>query len=207
LSEEFIIKLLIIALVIYGTSLHEMAHAYVATWLGDPTPGRAGRLTLNPIPHLNPPFTAIILPAVMFLSSGGLICLAQTPIDPSRFRRPLRDHALVALAGPAMNLLFMGVLIGVLWIPGVWNPNFTAIVFAYAALWNLILAVFNLLPLPPLDGYWFVRAFLPLRLRIHTDSFARMGMVSLVLVLVVGSYAISYLEPYLSQVFAALLPH
>jgi Zn-dependent protease len=212
MDSEIIVKLFVIALVIYATSLHEMAHAYVATWCGDPTPGRRGRLTWNPIPHLDPPLTAIILPVVFYMSSGSLFCLAQTPIDPSRMRKPLRDHALTALAGPVTNFLFMGMLIGILWIPGIYSytyfgepANWLTAILPKAAFWNLILGVFNLLPLPPLDGYRIARAFVPVTVRMQMDNFARNPM-SMIVVLVLGSLIIGqFIEP-LSSIFRSLLP-
>ena len=213
MKQTDIANLGIIALVIYGTSLHEMGHAFVAYWLGDPTPGRHGRLTFNPLAHLKPVFTAIILPALMFFSGGGLLCMAQTPVDPSRFRRPLRDHALVALAGPLMNFAFAALLIGVLWLPnmmqGHWlrSPeNYATAIIPWAAFWNLIMAVFNLLPIPPLDGYWIIRSALPLRWRIQTDALARNGMISLLLALIVGSYLIGQIDLPLLRAFNSVLP-
>ena len=187
---ELTVRLMIIALLIFSTALHEMAHAFTATWLGDPTPGRAGRLTLNPIPHLQPVLTAVILPLLMFLSGNGLIMLAMTPINPTRFRNPLRDGALVAVAGPLTNLLFAAVSLGLLWI--FWTPehkNLAAIVLEETVKWSVILAVFNLMPIPPLDGYAIIRAFLPLEMRRPLDDFAR-GGYGIVIVFLLGGYLV-----------------
>ncbi|HEY3320284.1 MAG TPA: site-2 protease family protein [Planctomycetota bacterium] len=208
MSDEFTFKLIVVGLVIYATALHEMAHAFVATWCGDPTPGRYGRLTFNPIPHLQPVLTAIVLPLVFFLSGSGLFCLAQTPVDPSRFRHPKRDQALVAFAGPAANFLFMGLMIGILWIPGVWRDDdvtWNMRVLTEGARWCMILGVFNLLPIPPLDGYWIVRGVLPLQLRIQADALARSQM-SMVLVLFVGSVIMRSLSLPIHRIFFHLLP-
>jgi Zn-dependent protease len=210
MDEFFVLRLVIIALVILATAFHEMAHAFSAYYFGDPTPGRHGRLTFNPIPHLDPPLTAIICPALFYLIGGGLFCLAQTPISPARMRRPLRDHALTALAGPVTNFLFMGILIGILWIPGVWipygPPSYNMIILREAAWWNMVLGVFNLLPIPPLDGYRILRAFVPYGLRQQLDNFANMGMMSLMIVLIVGSFIMQYFLPYLDYAFFKLLP-
>ncbi len=212
MEPDFVSRLIIVALVIYGTSLHELGHAYVATWLGDPTPGRHGRLTLNPIPHLDPLLTAVILPLVLYMTGGYLMCLALTPIDPSRFRRPLRDHMLVAVAGPVMNFLLMGVMVAILWIPGLWKfdeygrPTYNMIVLFHAAYWNLILGLFNLMPIPPLDGYWIVRPLLPLSLRRSTDELARMGMMSLALVMIGGRFLFPYIQAPAFNFFMELLP-
>lgn len=203
----FLTKVFVIALVLLSTAFHEMAHAFTANYFGDPTPGRHGRLTINPIPHLQPLWTAVILPVIMFLSSGILLGLAQTPIDPSRFRHPLRDHAIVAVAGPITNVLCAGVLTAIMWIPGVWQSGQTVSMLAlfFAAFMNLILAVFNMLPLPPLDGYWIIRPLLPLQLRMHSDAFAR-SPFSLLLLLLVGGTLVSYFYPPLLTLMAYVVP-
>ncbi|HLX59969.1 MAG TPA: site-2 protease family protein [Planctomycetota bacterium] len=210
MTELQIVKLLIVSLVILPTAYHEAAHAYVATYFGDPTPGRYGRLTLNPIPHLKPVITAIVLPLFMFMTSGGFMIMAQTPVDPSRFRHPLRDHALVALAGPVTNLLFAALFIGVLWIPGVWRYDGTTIsmpmaVLPWAALLNIIMAIFNMLPFPPLDGYWIARSLLPLQFRRETDKIAR-NQFSLILCVLVGSYIVGHWYPTIEGWMVYLLP-
>jgi Zn-dependent protease len=209
METDTVVRIYVIALVIYSTSLHEMAHAFTAHWLGDPTPGRYGRLTFNPLAHLQPALTAIIFPALFYLAGGGLICLAMTPVNPSRFRHPLRDQALVGLVGPATNLLCAAVMIGILWIPGVWNPAkppWLMEILKWAAWWNIVLAAFNLLPIPPLDGYSLVRGALPLQLRQHTDALGRMGMMSLMLVLMAGSAILSFIGPALVLLYSMLLP-
>jgi len=202
-------RVLIIAILILSTAFHEMAHAFTATWLGDPTPGRNGRLTLNPIPHLQPILTAIILPLMMFLSGNGFMILAQTPIDPSRFKHPLRDHALVAIAGPLTNIVCAFILIGVRWIPGMQNqdePHASMFALECAAYFNFVLAIFNLFPLPPLDGYWIVRSILPLGIRRMADDFSR-NQFSLIICLLVGSRLVSLFKPFLKVLMHALLPN
>ena len=209
MGEQSFENFLVIAILILSTALHEMAHAYTATWLGDPTPGRFGRLTLNPFPHLQPVLTAIILPFVMYMSGNGLIILAQTPIDPSRFKHPLRDQALVAIAGPLTNVLCALLLIGALWIPGVWEtdgpPTIRMIALDKAAFYNFILAIFNMLPFPPLDGYRIIRAVLPIRLRMAADGFSR-HTYSLILCMIVGSRLIRYFVPFVEVLMDLLVP-
>jgi len=196
-----------------------MGHAFVAHWFGDPTPGKHGRLTLNPIPHLDPPLTAIVFPLLFFMFGGGLFCLAQTPIDPARMRRPLRDHAIVAMAGPAMNFLFMGIMIGLLWlVPGLWNwsyekgpfspspGNWGTAVLPFAAMWNFILGCFNLLPIPPLDGYRICRPIMPLGLRRAADDLARSGMMAFFIVLLVGGFIFTQIQRPLLAFFFEMLP-
>ena len=207
MDNNFITRVFIIALVLLSTAFHEMAHALVATWLGDPTPGRHGRLTLNPIPHLQPVLTAVILPVVMFLTTGGMMILATTPINPSYFRHPLRDHALVAVAGPIMNVVCAAVMIGALWIPGLAQPYSISDGALRGAVYiNLIMAVFNMMPLPPLDGYWIVRAVLPLQVRRATDQWAA-NRFSFLLVILVGSNLMQFFYLPIRSVLSAVLPN
>jgi Zn-dependent protease len=210
MSHDLTTNLCVIVLVIYGTSLHEMAHAFIAHYYGDPTPGRFNRLTFNPIPHLDPILTAVVFPVIFYLSGGGLFCMAQTPVDPSRFKRPLLQYALVALGGPVMNFLLAGIMLGILWFPGVWqpdSPNYNMAILTQAAYWNVILGVFNLIPVPPLDGYTIVRGLLPLRIRRPLDDFRRMGTMSLILGVIVGSFLYGMLlRVPVQKFFHILLP-
>ena len=107
---------IVVFLIIYSVTLHELGHAYVATWCGDPTPGQHGRLTWNPLVQLHPVYS-VVLPIVTYLWMGFPLGWAYCPIDPSRFRHPLRDRALTALAGPAMNFAIVAVCIGAIWAP------------------------------------------------------------------------------------------
>jgi Zn-dependent protease len=210
MDDIFLIRLGVVALVIYATSLHELAHAVVATKLGDPTPGRHGRLTWNPIPHLTPFFTAVVLPLLLMLTSGTMIAMAYCPVDPTKFRRPLRDYALVAVAGPLTNLAFAGILIGVMWIPGVWHKNQETLLMNITylgAFYNVILCVFNLLPIPPLDGYAIIRGLIPLETRMKTDSLSRNPLVGMLGVFLVGSLVIGMIHEPLKALFNQLTPN
>lgn len=145
--------LISILVILIAISIHEFAHAYVANRLGDPTPQLAGRLTLNPLAHLDP-FGTIAL--IVFGFGWG----KPVPIDSYNFRNPRRDQALVALAGPASNIIF-SIIIAVLFRL---FPQFQLISFIYVLIRiNLSLAVFNLLPFNPLDGAKVVLGFLPFR--------------------------------------------
>lgn len=145
--------------VIFAITVHEVAHGYVAKRLGDPTAAMLGRLTLNPLKHIDPVGT-LLIPALMLLLPGGFIFgwAKPVPIGYRNLRNPKRDMALVAAAGPAVNLLMalgwavalrasvdgMGVL------PWVAEP---LVYMAQAGITiNLVLMVLNLLPIPPLDG-------------------------------------------------------
>src|SRR5262245_43585090 len=117
-------KLIVVALVIYSVTLHELGHAYVATWCGDPTPGKHGRLTFNPLFQLHPVFS-VLVPIITYLTIHMPLGYAFCPIDPSRFRHPLRDRAFTALAGPTMNFAIVAICVGLLWIPQI-SPVYSA---------------------------------------------------------------------------------
>ena len=149
-----------VAVVAFSAIVHECAHAYAARALGDDTAERMGRLTLNPLAHLDP-FGSIILPLIMVGLGGAILSFAKpVPFDPRRLRHPERDEALVALAGPVSNIaqaaagtIVLGLLLHGAGSPIASEPLIWAafIVDRYVFV-NLSLAFFNLLPLPPLDG-------------------------------------------------------
>lgn len=154
-----------IALVAVSASIHEFAHGWMALKCGDPTAKEAGRLTLNPLAHLDP-FGSFVLPLLMALSGMPVFAAAKpVPFNPRRLKNPARDEALVALAGPVSNLIqaVAGTLVLYLVITFV-EPLALASTIPYAVFYwlaiavnsyvyvNLSLAFFNLIPLPPLDG-------------------------------------------------------
>ena len=147
----------IIALIIliYSAILHEVAHGYVAEKLGDPTARLMGRLTLNPIPHIDP-WMSIALPLLLILSGSPVIFGAAkpVPIDPFNLREGRKDIAIVSLAGPLANIsiaIIAAVLFRIL------NIDILKIIVTL----NLLLAIFNLLPIPPLDGSKIFALLLP----------------------------------------------
>jgi Zn-dependent protease len=189
---------LVLGVLIPSVMLHEIAHGWVAERFGDDTARKAGRLTLNPIAHIDPVGT-ILLPVILSLSGVGAFGWAKpVPVSPGRLRNP-RSHSLwVGLAGPATN-----VVIAVAAAVGYRSYGYEWLFWLGAI--NVILAVFNLLPIPPLDGSAVIERLLPLRwwptwLRIRQWG---MGIV-LLLVLVLPGALTAVFEPAL-DLWARLL--
>lgn len=150
-----------VALVI-SVILHEISHGVVALWFGDDTAKRAGRLTLNPVPHIDP-FGSILLPAMGAIAGVPFIAFAKpVPVNPNRLRNPRRDWLFVSLAGPATNLLLMFFAAAITRALFHGGYSLTVVDFAFAfAFVNLLLGLFNLMPIPPLDGSAILERMLP----------------------------------------------
>lgn len=150
------LPLLVVSLV-----LHELAHGYVAARLGDPTARQQGRLTINPLVHLDAWGTIALV--VTFVGSGGSFFFGwakPVTVSPRFFRNPQRAMMLVGAAGPAANFCLALVAAGLIWLSISWSM-FVAEVLALAFLLNVVLGVINLLPIPPLDGSRVLGGFLP----------------------------------------------
>ena len=171
---------------------HEVAHGLVARRLGDPTAQERGRLTLNPIKHIDP-FGTVVLPLLLAISHAPMFGWAKpVPVNYARLRNPRRDMVLVALAGPGMNLLLAVVGAMVLAATLAWSsdPNSPTTGFIAANALNFIfinifLGVFNLLPVPPFDGGHVVEGLLPAPLAIRFRQIGRYSLLVLMLLLLV----------------------
>jgi Zn-dependent protease len=208
MSQEFSLILFQVIVLVLAFSVHESAHAYVAMRLGDPTAYMLGRVTLNPLKHLDP-VGSVFLPLLALVYHWPLIGWAKPcPVTPRNFRKPKRDDILVSLAGPASNLAMASVALILLVVfkhvggansvlaamdvtrggGGGWDISAlrlfpVAMLLYYGVTINLLLFVFNLIPIPPLDGSHVLRQFLPYEVeRIYN----RLGMFGLILIFFFG---------------------
>lgn len=193
---------------IFAITLHEVAHGWVAKCFGDQTANMLGRITLNPVRHIDLVGT-IIIPVVLLLLSGGRFTFGYAkpvPIDPRNFRHPRRDMAIVALAGPVSNLI-MAILWGVIaklatTLSGN-NPTLSQILFAFGVAGvqiNLVLGILNLIPIPPLDGSRVVSSCLSNKASLWYNSLERYGFWILLLLIATGALG-QFLWPIITTCF------
>jgi len=195
--------------------LHEISHGVVALFFGDDTARRAGRLTLNPLPHIDP-FGSIILPAMGALAGVPVIGWAKpVPVNPNRMRNQRRDMLFVSLAGPASNLLLMsGAAVvarslyhpsqfgGTIYLTQLPLPVEIALVFAVV---NLFLGLFNLVPIPPLDGAALLERVLPRQWLPGWYRFRPYGMLVIFLLVFWGGLPSHLLDPFLRRLYSFVL--
>ena len=176
---DFIVSIIIIlGVLLLSMTLHEAMHGFVAYWLGDDTAKREGRLTLNPIKHLDP-FLSFILPLGLFLVGAPVFGGAKpVPFNPDRVRGDEWGAALVAIAGPLTNLVLAFIFFGI-WVvigmPPVTNIGGEFLIRAYTV--NLGFFIFNSIPIPPLDGSRVIYALAPEFVRTGMRAIERYGIV------------------------------
>ncbi len=241
MSPEVVYIVGFIVILLLSLSWHEAAHAWVADRLGDDTARKLGRVTMNPLKHMDP-FLSVILPVTLFLLKlpmfgGG----KPVPINPQKFGNPRRDFMFVALAGPGSNILLALIAVG-LWVGLVWvevikpdevaggyipptmlgmlddigsvlgggrgiRVDLTAFFVGVAVMLNVLLALFNLLPVPPLDGSRVVGWLLPKPIARFWYSLDRFGIIILLAALFLFG-GVQYIAPVLTKVitwvFAAI---
>jgi Zn-dependent protease len=189
--------------------LHEISHGVAALSFGDRTAKEAGRLTLNPIPHIDP-FGSIVLPALGAITGLPVLAWAKpVPVNPARMRHPRRDLVFVSLAGPATNLTLMvtaavGAKVAyenaapVLFYNQL--PLGIRILFSFAVV-NLLLGLFNLLPIPPLDGSALLERILPATWLPQWHKFRPYGFLVLFLLVFSTGVISEFLDPFINRLF------
>ena len=187
-----IAKIFVIALLVESIVLHEIAHGYVALLFGDRTAQRQGRITLNPIPHIDPLWT-IAIPLIAYFLSGGTFIIGgakPVPVNPHNYRRPVMGDICVSLAGVVVNFFIAAIMILMLNLVYLVSGNFAGSVavpvLLHAALLNIVLAMFNLIPIPPLDGSHLFKYVLPVELRRSYEMLGRTGAGFIILILVIN---------------------
>ncbi|WP_246099428.1 site-2 protease family protein [Methylibium rhizosphaerae] len=214
MESDVIRTLLVYALpVLFAITLHEAAHGYVARHYGDPTAEQAGRISLNPIRHIDPIGT-VLMPLLLYVATSGAFVFGYAkpvPVDWRQLRHPKRDMVWVAFAGPCANLLqavgwavFGAVLLGL----GI-DEEFFLLMARAGVLVNLVMFAFNLVPVPPLDGGRILVGLLPVRLALPVARLEPYGffiVMGLVLVGVVSTYWMLPIMAALLQMLSAALP-
>lgn len=193
--------ILLIVVLIGSVVVHEVAHAWQARREGDDTAERLGRITLNPIPHLDP-FGSFIVPALLYLSGSGIFFgwAKPVPVNPMNYRQYVAGDIRVSLAGIVSNLILaalstvlMAALAKIQSVSGITGPAVEAgfIALEYGIMINLILAFFNLVPIPPLDGSHVLAHLLPREAAARYRQFGQYGILALmaIIYLVPGAFS------------------
>ena len=207
--SDLIQNVLIYALpVIFAITLHEAAHGYAAQRLGDSTAAMLGRVTLNPLPHIDPLGT-ILMPLLLYFSTGGAFLFGYAnpvPVRFDRLRHPKRDMVWVALAGPAANLLqalLWGVVLYALAAAGVSERFFIEMCKA-GMLTNVVMFAFNLFPLPPLDGGRILVGLLPWRQAVMFSKIEPWGFFIVMALVITGVVNSLWMQPLIGVTFDVL---
>ena len=229
MQQQFVLVIFQVVVLILAFTVHECAHAWTAWRLGDPTARMLGRITLNPLKHLDP-FGSVIFPLIGLYYGGMLFGWAKpTPVTARNFKNYRRDDIIVSLAGPASNLLMASIALVLLLImkhavggglvaieaarylahrvPIATDnlpPLFPIALFLYYVIFlNLLLFVFNLIPVPPLDGSHILRHFLPYNALQVYDRIGVFGM--LIIMLLAGGFIFRIFLYPLQSIFDSIL--
>lgn len=185
--EDILAKVILYAILIFNIAWHESAHALVAHWCGDDTAKNLGRISLSPVPHIDL-WGTLIIPLINIFTPGAFMLVGwgkPVPVDPRYFKHPRRDDILVSLAGPFSNLIIFVVTLLTVRLLAFIPEQQSEIYFQYLiipmAAMSIMLCLFNLLPIPPLDGSHLLFAFLPYNIRKY---YGRISMASFIIMIV-----------------------
>lgn len=187
--------ILFIAILVVSVVLHEVSHGYAADWLGDPTARLQGRLTMNPIPHIDP-VGSILVPALLAILPGSIVFgwAKPVPYNPHNIVNRYGD-AIVAAAGPASNFLLAGVAGLVLQLTSITVASPFGMALFGIIFINVLLAVFNLVPIPPLDGSKILFNFLPAKFNYIRRALEQYGFMILLFFIF---FAFQVIEPVIA---------
>ena len=204
--------LIILPVLLFSLTIHEMAHAVTADWYGDPTARRLGRISLNPLVHLDL-VGSLMLPLMAFYLGGFIFGWAKpVPVNTANLKNPRRDFLMISAAGPASNIVMAigaSTLLGL--VPGGLGaaegiPSVLATLLLFMVQFNLILAVFNMLPIPPLDGGNVLAGVLPESLAVSYDRLIRPYGFLILIVLMASGWLYRLIDPPYSILMRWLQP-
>jgi Zn-dependent protease len=189
MSIDILYILIVLIVILISMTIHEAMHAYVGYWLGDDTAKLQGRLTLNPIKHIDP-FLTILLPLALALIGAPIFGGAKpVPFNPHNVRWGEWGAALIALAGPLTNLIIAFFAFGIWVILGASDDGVSRLVFGAIVSVNLGFFVFNMIPIPPLDGSRVLYALAPEFVRRGMEMVERLGIMTIfVIILIAGPF-------------------
>lgn len=194
---------IVIGVILISMTLHEVMHGFMAYVLGDDTAKLQGRLTLNPVKHIDP-FLTLLLPIILALSGAPIFGGAKpVPFNPARLRYDEWGAALVAIAGPLTNLVIAFVVFGVYAILGM-PEGLLGLILSTAVMVNLGFFIFNMIPLPPLDGSRVLYALAPEFVRRGMEVIERFGIIFVFVIVLVASSSIGVLMTTVMRFFISL---
>ncbi|MDP2598425.1 MAG: site-2 protease family protein [Candidatus Liptonbacteria bacterium] len=196
-----------LAVLIFSVMIHEVSHGYVAEYLGDPTARLAGRLTFNPLKHLDPIGSFVLPVALWYLTNGQFVFgwAKPVPYNPMNLKDPLAGGAKIAAAGPIANFV-VAILFGILFrTMSIFSfaPPFLGELFGIIIFVNILLAIFNLVPIPPLDGSKVLFALLP-KTETGFRFAAMLERYGMVLVLIFIFFGFELIMPIINMLFVLI---
>jgi Zn-dependent protease len=197
----------VIVVILLSMTLHEAMHAFVGYWLGDDTAKLQGRLTLNPVKHIDP-FLTLLLPVALAIMGLPIFGGAKpVPFNPNQVRHDEWGAALVAVAGPLTNLLIAFVMFGVYALMGAPQGGIIAQILVTAVSVNLGFFIFNMIPIPPLDGSRVLYALAPEFVRRGMEMIEQFGVMFIFFIILLGSSVIGSFMQSAMQFFIAVFAH